>query len=172
MQPWPKAFWRRKWFIHFHVTAHHWGKSGGGGGRQKQDRNLEAGVDAEAMIGAVHWLAPHDLCCLPFMEPRMASPEVCLLTICWASSIYHWLRKCPIVLSAYSLIFWSPFLYWGSRPLDDSSLRQVVIKLVNTVLQSGQTWLTLECVLLSAFLIYTSFFHTEAGKSSASFGLE
>jgi hypothetical protein len=44
--------------LYFQITIHHQRKSGQ---ELKQDRNLEAEADAEAMEGAAYWLTPHDL---------------------------------------------------------------------------------------------------------------
>jgi len=44
--------------FHFHIAVHHRGKSVQ---ELKRDWNLEAGVDAEALEGAVFWLVPHGL---------------------------------------------------------------------------------------------------------------
>jgi hypothetical protein len=48
----------RKNLLHFHITVHHWRKSGQ---ELKQGRNLLAGLDAEIIVGRSHWLALHGL---------------------------------------------------------------------------------------------------------------
>lgn len=40
--------------LQFHMIIHHWRKSGQ---ELKQDRNLKAGAEVEAMVGAAYWLA-------------------------------------------------------------------------------------------------------------------
>jgi len=63
--------------LHFHITVHHQRKSGQ---ELKQDRSLEAGVDAEAMECAAYWLVSQD-CFL--IEPKTTSSEMAPPTMGW-----------------------------------------------------------------------------------------
>ena len=50
--------------LHFHTIVHHWRKSGQ---ELKQNKNLQAGADAEVMEGAANWLPlPGLLSLLPY----------------------------------------------------------------------------------------------------------
>ena len=69
-----KASWREKDFfgLHLYIAVYRWRKSGQ---ELKQDRDLEAGADAEAMERAAYWLASHGLFSLLSYRTQKQQPR-------------------------------------------------------------------------------------------------
>jgi hypothetical protein len=110
-----KTTCRRKglFSLHFHITAHHLRAVRA---ETQQDRNLEAGADAEAMKESC--LLAWSLCLAqPVTAPGPAAQGWHHAHQSLTGKMLCWL--------AYSPVSWRQFHNWGSLLLDDSNLCQV-----------------------------------------------
>jgi hypothetical protein len=75
----------------------------------KQDRNLEAGAEAEAMEGAAYWLALMDCSACFLIAPRDTCPGVALPTGSW-DPLHQSLTKKMSPRLACGPVLWRYFL--------------------------------------------------------------
>ena len=82
--------------LHFHITVRLQRKSGQ---ELKQDRNLEAGADAEATEGLLTGILLMACSACFLREPRITSSEMELLTMGWTLPYQSLIKKTPYRLA-------------------------------------------------------------------------